>query len=549
MTTTSGTSPSVARSSLLMASGSVVSRLLGVVRQSLIVLAIGQGLVGNAFQTANTLPNVIYMIIAGGVLNSILVPQLVKAATNPDGGREYTDRIITLASAGFLLITVACTAGAGLLIRLYSQNLAADALWLATFFAVVTIPQIFFYGLYALLGQVLNARGQFAAFGWSPALANVVSIAGLLAFMRLYDGHLGPDRWSPTMVVVLAGTATLSVVVQALFLIIPLWRSGFRWTPRFGVRGVGLRTTSRIAGWAFAALVVSQLGYLVASNVMWHASNQSDAVDRFVPGVAVYSNALFVFMVPHAFVAVSIITALYPRMSRAAGDGDLDTVRTEYERGITVPATVTVPASVALILFCVPITEILFTSRDPAELPATALTLAAMAIGVVPFGIDVLNQRFFYMYENGRLALAEQLVLSISATAITLSTLLLPPWYAVPVIGVGIVVSNVLASLFGMSRVRRLVGHLPVARIWWSQARMLLASAVAALPGFGLFVVLRRAVEGRLGVLIALAVAGVVYGLVYLVMARVLRISEVGRMLDQLHRRLPGRRPPGRHEG
>ncbi len=542
------TTPSVARSSLLMASGSVVSRVLGVVRQSLIVLAIGQGVVGNAFQTANTLPNVIYMIIAGGVLNSILVPQLVKAAKSPDGGREYTDRIITLASAGFLLITVVCTAGAGLLIRLYSQNLPPDTLWLATFFAAITIPQIFFYGLYALLGQVLNARGQFAAFGWSPALANVVSIVGLLSFMGLYDGHVRPDDWSSSMVLVLAGSATLSVVAQAAFLVVPLWRSGFRWTPRFGVRGVGLSATSRIAGWAFAALLVSQLGYLVASNVMWHASNQSQEVDRFVPGVAVYSNALFVFMVPHAFVAVSIITALYPRMSRAADRGDADRVRAEYERGITVPATVTVPASIALIVFCVPLTEVLFTSKDPAELPATALTLAAMALGVVPFGIDVLNQRFFYMYEKGRLALTEQVVLSVSALAITLSTLLLPPWYAVPVIGVGIVVSNVLASVYGMSRVQRLVGPLPLGRIWWSQARMLVASGVAAVPALLVFAVLRQHVGGRIAVLLVMAVAGVVYGLVYLVMARVLRISEVGRMIDRVQRRLPGGRAPGRHE-
>jgi putative peptidoglycan lipid II flippase len=531
-----------------MASGSVVSRILGVVRQSLIVLAIGQGVVGNAFQTANTLPNVIYMIIAGGVLNSILVPQLVKAAKNPDGGREYTDRIITLASAGFLVVTAVCTAGAGLLIRLYSQNLPPDTLWLATFFAAITIPQIFFYGLYALLGQVLNARGQFAAFGWSPALANVVSIAGLLAFMGLYDGHVRPDDWSPSMVLVLAGSATLSVVVQAAFLVVPLWRSGFRWTPRFGVRGVGLSATSRIAGWAFAALVVSQLGYLVASNVMWHASNQSQEVGRFVPGVAVYSNALFVFMVPHAFVAVSIITALYPRMARAAHDGDLERVRSEYVRGIVVPSTVTVPAAIALMVFSVPITSILFTSRDPAEVPATALVLAAMALGVVPFGVDVLNQRFFFMHEDGRRALAEQLVLTVSATAVTLSTLLLPPWYAVPVIGLGIVVSNVLASLFGMVFVARRVGGLPLRSMWRSQSRMVLASVAAVVPGLGLFLLLRPHADGRVGVLLVLVVSGAVYGLVYLVMARAMHIEEVRRLLDQVTRRIPGARAGGRHE-
>ena len=541
--------PSLARSSVLMASGSVVSRILGVVRQALLVFAIGQGLVGNAFQTANTLPNVIYMLIAGGVLNSVLVPQLVRAAKNPDGGRDYTDRIITLAMAGFLVITVVCTVGAGVLVRLYSQDLSGDALSLATFFAVLTVPQILFYGLYALLGQVLNARGQFAAFGWSPVLANVVSIIGLLAFLGLYDGHTAPGSWTSGMVWLFAGTATLSIAAQGIFLLIPLWRSGFRWTPRFGMRGVGLRATSNVAGWAFAALVVSQLGYLVASNVMWHASNQTGEVGRFVPGVSVYNSALFVFMVPHGFVALSVITAIYPRVSAAVHDGDTATVRREYVRGLLVPAALTMPATFALAVFAIPIVHFLFTSKDPAELPATALTLVAMAAAVIPFGIDVLNQRFFFAYERGRTALAEQLVLSVSAVAVTLSALLLPPWYAVPLIGLGIVVSNVLAALFGMRVVGRQVGGLPVRRITSAYARMGLAALVASAVAFPLQLFVAHVTgEGRWGALLTLAVAGAVFGLVYLLMARALDIREVADLVDRVLTRLPRRHARGRHE-
>ena len=543
----STSAPSVARSSALMASGSVVSRLLGVLRQSLLVLAIGQGVVGNAFQTANTLPNVIYMILAGGVLNSVLVPQLVKAATNPDGGREYTDRIITLSVTGFVAVAAVCTAGAGLLVRLYSQSLAPDALWLATFFAVLTIPQILFYGTFALLGQVLNARGQFAAFGWAPALANVVQIAGLLAFMRFYSGHIGPDRWTSPMVWTLAGTATMGIAAQALFLIVPLWRSGFRWGPRLGFRGVGLRATSKVAGWAFAALIVSQLGYLVASNVMWHASNQQPQVGRFVPGVAVYSNALFVFMVPHAFVAVSIITALYPRMARAAHEQDPAAQRHEYVRGLTLPTALTLPASLALLFFAVPITGVLFTSVDPDELPATSLVLVAMSLGVIPFGIDVLNQRFFYARDEGRLALAEQLVLTGSATVVVLLTLLFPPWYTVAIIGVGIVVSNILSASFGMWFVARRVGPLPVARIVRGQVRMLIASVVAGAVALPIFALVRLVLpSGRWGDLGALVGGGGVFGVAYLLMALTLRSPEVQTMVSRIPalRRVRVRREP-----
>ncbi len=187
----------VARSSVVLAAGSTVSRVLGVVRQGLITYLIGQGLVGNAFTTANNLPNIIYMLIAGGVLNSVLVPQLVKAAKRPDGGRDYTDRLLTLGVGGILVITVLATAGASLLMRLYAgDRLVGPALELAVFFAVITLPQIFFYGLYGLLGQVLNSRGQFAAYGWAPALANAVAIVGLIESLEAFVTR--PSSSSPS---------------------------------------------------------------------------------------------------------------------------------------------------------------------------------------------------------------------------------------------------------------------------------------------------------------------------------------------------------------
>jgi putative peptidoglycan lipid II flippase len=540
------TTPSIARSSMAMAGGSIASRLLGVVRQSLIVLAIGLGVTSDAFTTANTLPNVIYMVIAGGVLNSILVPQLVRAAKNPDGGRDFTDRILTLAGVGFLVVTLVCTAGAGLLIRLYATDIEPDALSLATFFAFLTVPQIFFYGLYAVLGQVLNARGQFAAFGWAPALANVVQIIGLVAFMGFFDGHVRPGQWSVPMVWVFAGTATASIVVQALFLLIPLWRNGFRWTPRFGLRGVGLGMTSRVAAWAFAALLLAQLGFLVASNVIWRASQQSDELHRFIPGVAVYSNALFVFMVPHSFVALSIITALYPRISAAAQARDTTVLRREYARGLTVPTALTLPASFALVALALPVTVLLFSSRDPAEIPATAQVLAAMAIGVVPFGIDVLNQRFLYAHDDGRTAFGEQVVLTGSATAITLGTLLLRPEHTVAVIGLGIVVSNILSSLFGMWFVRKRLGHLGIRAILRSYLRIGAASLVAVAITWPVVLGFDGLVTGRVGALLTIVVAGTVFGAVYLLMASVLRIREVWDLLDPVLRRLPRRGRQGR---
>ncbi|HMT90662.1 MAG TPA: murein biosynthesis integral membrane protein MurJ, partial [Dermatophilaceae bacterium] len=546
----SAKSASIASSSLAMAAGSVASRLLGVIRQSLIVVAIGQGITANTFTTANTLPNIIYMIIAGGVLNSVLVPQLVKAAKAPDGGRAYTDRLMTVGLGALLLVTVVSTLLAGWLVRLYAINLQGSALELATFFAVITLPQIFFYGLYGLLGQVLNARGQFAAFGWSPALANVVAISGLLAFMRLYQGHLTPGEWTPAMVWWFAGTATLSIAAQALILLIPLWRGGFRFTPRFDLRGVGLASTSRIAGWAFAALLVSQLSYLVVSQVLWHASGSDPAGRRpgepFVAGVTVWANALFVFMVPHALVALSVITAMYPRISAAVHARDNAALRRDYAQGLAFPAVLTIPAGAVLIILARPITSLLFTAKDPDELPATALALAILAIGIVPFGVDVLNQRYFYAMEKGRLAMAEQIVLTASSVGIALVGLWVEPTSAIAVVAIGLVVSNVLAAAFGMWQLRRRIGDYGLRSVLVAWGRMVLAAAGAGYLAWGLVVVLTRALagRGRLGDAVTIVLAGTLFAGVYFLLARMLQIRELERLVVPVINRLD-RRPAG----
>ncbi|GAA1892207.1 murein biosynthesis integral membrane protein MurJ [Lapillicoccus jejuensis] len=523
---------SVARGSLAMASGTIVSRVLGVLRQSLIVSAVGVALAGEAFTAANTLPNVIYMIIAGGVLNSVLIPQLVKAAKNPDGGREFTDRILTVGGTAILVVTIVCTAGAALLMRVMT-DFSGRTLELAVFFAFLTLPQIFFYGVYALLGQVLGARGRFLAFGWSPAIANVVAIAGLVSFLVLFPRQVAPDQWTPSMVWWLGGTATASIAVQGIVLLVPLWRSGFRFTPRWGLRGVGLDQASKIARWAFAALAVSQVGFVVASKIMTTASDQQTAAN-FIPGVTVYSNALLVFQMPHSFVALSFITAMYPRIAAAAHRGDHPALRRDYVAGLTVPTALTLPMSVVLLVFSVPICQLLFH----AHVGASALVLATMALGVVPFGVDVLNQRYLYAHDDGRTAFAEQCVLTGSATLVNLAALLfVPVEYVVPVIGGGIVVSNVLSSLFGLWFIRRRIGRLGGMRVVRAWLRIGVASAVAG--GVAWLVVLgcqRFLGDSRLDALVPLVAGGAVFAFFYFTVAALLGIKEVGEVVDPMVR-------------
>ena len=224
---------SLARSTAGMAAGTVASRVLGVVRAAMQLAVVGTALSGDAWDVANTLPNIVYLLLAGGVLNAGLVPQITRAASHADGGREYIDRLLTLSIIGIAVVAVVFTLAAGLLVRLYSTTRwGPDVLSLSTAFALICMPQIFFYGLYTLLGQVLNARSHFAAYMWSPALANIVAIADMAYFLVPYPHPVEPSSCTPPMVWVPAGSTTACVAVQALVTLVPLWRSWLRDSPR-----------------------------------------------------------------------------------------------------------------------------------------------------------------------------------------------------------------------------------------------------------------------------------------------------------------------------
>ena len=167
----------LARSTAGMAAGTVASRVLGMVRATMQLAVVGTLLGGDAWDVANTLPNIIYLLLAGGVLNAVLVPQITRAASHADGGREYVNRLLTIAIAGIFVVAVVFTLCAGLLVRLYSTPAwTPDVRALSTAFALICLPQIFFYGLYTLLGQVLNARNHFAAAMWLNSDPHVASV-------------------------------------------------------------------------------------------------------------------------------------------------------------------------------------------------------------------------------------------------------------------------------------------------------------------------------------------------------------------------------------
>ncbi len=540
---------SLARSTAGMAAGPVVSRVLGVVRAAMQLAVVGAALTGDAWDVANTLPNIIYLLLAGGVLNAVLVPQITKAASHADGGREYVDRLLTIAIIGIAVVTFVFTVAAGLLVELYSTaKWTSDVRSLSIAFALICMPQIFFYGLYTLLGQVLNARSHFAAYMWAPALANIVAIGGMAYFLVKYPAQAEAISWTSPMIWVLAGSATAGVAAQALVLVVPLWRSGFRFRPRWGVRGVGLRTASTVALWTFAATAVSAAGFIITSRVLTYAGQAGVSAGLEVPGKISYTNAFLIFMLPHSLVTVSLVTALFTRMSRAAHAGDLGEVRADVDKGMRLTAVATVPATVGAFVLGFAATATLYQGSNESSTRGIATVMMAMMVGLVPFGVLYLLQRVFYAFEDARTPFRLQLVVTAVATIANLASLLLPlRWIAVGV-GAGQALSNLAGMAIGLVLARRRLGSLPLRDIGRTYVRLGVASAVAGAGTHLVVLGLGRLIGGTLFNPVAVVAGGLVFVGIYVVVARRLRVAEIDDLLGPVleRARRGSSRPSGR---
>lgn len=542
-------------SSALMAAGTMVSRILGFVRAAVLVAAVAPGGDGaaDAFSVANIMPNALYILLAGGVLNAVLVPQIARAAKQKDGGQDYINRLLTAALIMLAVVTGVVIAAAPLLVKVYgSSSWQPDLVSLTIAFSLWCLPQVFFYGLYTLLGQVLNARGKFGAFMWAPVINNVVSIVGLVAFMAMYGKGTQPvDTWDdPTKIMLLAGSQTLGVVAQAIILIPVLSRSGIRYRPKFGLRGVGLASASRVAGWTFAAVVVQQIAFVVISQVTTTAGklleNRPDAT--IGTGKAVYDNAQLLFMLPHSLVAVSLVTALFTRMSNAAAENRIRDVRADLSLGLRLTGLATAVSTAAILALGPDITASMFPGNNRHTTTGIAYVVMAMALGLIPFSAQYLFQRVFYAFEDAKTPFMIQLAASGTwATGNLIALFVLrdrAPEYIVVGVGLAMSLSNLVGAVLSYSVLRRRFGDLDGRRVVRTHVEMLV---VAGLGG-AIAWLLARSSHAFLGdswmsCVIATVVGGVGLLVVYVAGLRQIGVGEIEDVLGPVLRRLPSSPP------
>ncbi len=396
----------VLKSSALMAAGTLVSRLTGFIRSLVITAALGAALLGDSFTIAYTLPTMIYILTVGGGLNSVFVPQLVRAMKDDeDGGEAFANRLLTLVMVALGLIVAIAVLVAPVLIQLMSSTIADDvaANSVAVTFARYCLPTIFFMGVHVVMGQILNARGKFGAMMWTPVLNNIVMIITFGLFIWVYgtsaESRMGVDTIPPEGVQLLGIGTLLGLAVQALAMIPYLREAGFRFRPRFDWKGHGLGKTVKLAKWTVLFVLANQAGVLVVTQLATAAGKLSG---KDGTGFLAYSNAQLIWGMPQAIITVSVMAALLPRISRAAHDNDPGAVRDDISQGLRNSAVAIVPVAFTFLALGLPMCTLLYASSGAEAARSMGFILMAFALGLIPYSVQYVVLRGFYAYEDTR---------------------------------------------------------------------------------------------------------------------------------------------------
>ena len=533
-----GLPPNLGRSAVVMAVGTTLSRVTGLGRLIAMAFALGvtESRLADAYNIANTMPNVIYELILGGVLTSVFIPVLVeelRRKRDDDDAWESVSALVTTSIVTVVAITVLAVVAAPWIIRLFTFRLSgaeqAQQQELATFFLRIFAPQIAFYGIAAIAGGLLNAHDRFAVPMFAPIVNNVVVIATFLAFAAIVSGT--PDEagvgtaLSQKMLLAVGTTGGVALMALAHWPSVRRLPGKLRWRPNF--QHPSVRKLARLSVWTIGYVVANQLsfgvGLVLANGVQG--------------GPTAMFTAFAFFQLPYGIAAVSIMTALVPRMSAQAVEGDEDGFRASVGTGLRLMGLLLLPATAGYLVLARPLVTTLLEhgvmSANSSRLVAEVLQM--FALGLVPFSFYLLLLRAFYARQDARTPTLINVVLN---TVYAVMSIILFPAFRVQGLALAHSFCYVAGALLAGVLLSRRIGGLGSARTFAALGRASAASAIAAiamvLAVAGVNAVMGPGGERALVQLIAGAGAG---GIAFLAAAKALLIEE----LDMLRNLLPGR--------
>ncbi|WP_229076816.1 murein biosynthesis integral membrane protein MurJ [Actinoplanes sp. DH11] len=503
-----------------MAVATLASRVAGFLRILVLAAALGLGTrLLDTYNVANTLPNAVYELVVGGTMASIVVPLLTRATlTEPDGGVLYAQRLLSLIVYVLAGVTVLAILGAPLLIDLYAPGFTREQRDLAIVFSRFFLPQILFYGVSATTGAILNIRGRFAAPAWAPLANSVIVIAVGLTYL-VTGGSTGTGLSTGDLLLLAAGTSA-GVFAQMMLVVWALRRSGFPIRLHLDPRGIAIRRIGRLGVWVLLSVVAAQTLTAAATRAASWAGPG---------GITAYQNASAVYLVPFAVIAVSVMTAMLPRLSQYAARGEHQRVTTGLSRAVRTALVVMAPIAAAFLLLGPDIAVVLFDhgNSSAATVRVLGLVLAAFGLTLVPFTSYMILQRGLYALQDTRTAaLITALVSAVGVAGCAAAGWLLPAGDIV----VGIPVAFAIAYTTGLNVtalvLRRRLGHIDGRRLIRTHVRVLAATVTGALCAGAVLLTLDAPALLTLLAAVPAGAAG------YLVAGRLLRLAELRHLLN-----------------
>ena len=513
----------VVRAGAVMAVATLVSRITGFLAKVVILSVLGFGIVNDAYTIANTLPNIVFELLIGGVLTSVAIPLLSRARSDPDGGEGYTQRLMTVAFVGLIVATGLAVAAAPLLTRLYlSGGEGTVDQGLADSLAYLLLPQIFFYGIAALFGAILNTKEKFGVPAWAPVANNLVVIAVGVGLHLLpgsgEDGAL--TELTREQFLLLSLGTTLGIVMQAVVMLPALRRTGFRFRWRWG-GDRRLLEAGQLMLWAVAYVLVSQVGYIVVTNV---------ASQNVEGGISLWAFASMLFQLPYGIIGVSILTAIMPRMSRHAAAGQMVDVKNDASLAnrLSIVALTPVAAGIIVLAGALAILASFYGAVSLDDTLVLGTTLAALAFGLVPFAVTLVQMRVFYAMKDARTPVLINAIMVAVRVPLLIACVTLDDSLIVPGMAAATSISYLIGAITGEIWLRVRYGPMGTKRTLVTLIKMTVAGAVGA--GAALLagnVLLSFDVDDLLTALVSILFSGTVGLLVIAAIGALLKVEEL----------------------
>lgn len=412
--------PDAARDTATVAALTLVSRLTGFVRVVVVAGVLGTTFLGNTYQTANTVPNIVFELVAAGILTAVLLPTLVRLFDHgAPGEAEHVARsVLGLVGAGLGVLAIAGMVFAPALMRALLAGVPSDEVREAqvrvgAFLLRSFLPQLVLYAAGMVATGVLHAKGRFALPAIAPAVNNVVVTGTYIAFWAMTSGgDPGLDLGVAEQLVLGLGT-TLGVAAFCAVPVVAAVRAGVSLRPAFDHRHPEVRRLARLGGWAAGQLACTQLLVVVVLVL-------ANGVEG---GVVAYQVAFTMFLLPHAVVALPVATALYPALARGAAEGSAAAFAAVTGRGLRAVLLLTAPAAAALVVLARPLTQLVLFGVSAEGADQIAGAIAGFGPGLVGYGALVFLTRAAYAAGDTRIpTLVQAGVLVVGGVAMVAGT-------------------------------------------------------------------------------------------------------------------------------